>query len=93
MQSGSFNIKLKKINEGFFYFRGIETTEITSEKNSASISVNGKSVLGLFKNPVGENAFVYVSEKNASEIHATEINSVVTNLIEETSQITNNDKE
>ena len=65
LQSGSFNIKLKKINEGFIYFRGIETTEITPEKNSASISVNGKSVLGLFKNPVGENAFVYVSEKNA----------------------------
>ena len=30
-----------------------------------------------------------ISDKNASEIHANELNSVITNLIEESSKLTN----
>jgi hypothetical protein len=76
------------------------TKEISKQENPSSFDENrkiaqrGGNIAGNARKDLEkEIGHSVISEKNASEIHATEINSVVTNLIEETSQITNNDKE
>ena len=69
------------------------TKEISKQEDPSSFDENRKIAGNARKDLEKEIGHSVISEKNASEIHATEINSVVTNLMEETSQITNNDKE
>ena len=72
------------------------TKEISKQENPTSFDENkkiaqrggkiaGNARMGLEKE-IGHSV---ISDKNASEIHANELNSVVTNLIEESSKLTN----
>ena len=72
------------------------TKEISKQENPASFDENkkiaqrGGKIAGNarmeLEKEIGKSV---ISDKNASEIHANELNSVVTNLIEESSKLTN----
>lgn len=68
---GTFSIKLKKNKEGIFYARALEGAGITEENPGATLTINGKSVIGLFSDKDKESAFFYVPEsilKDGAEV-------------------------
>lgn len=75
------------------------TKEISKQENPTSFDENKK--IAQRGGKIAGNARIelekeighsVISDKNASEIHANELNSVVTNLIEESSKITNTEE-
>ncbi|MGI5069802.1 hypothetical protein HRO26_01430 [Treponema pectinovorum] len=65
LTSGNLQLALKKMIPGIFYFRAIETSEISEENPVSSASVNGKPILAIFSDLQQEKAFVYIPENLA----------------------------
>ena len=68
-QRGVLNLRLKKPRDGIFYPRGFEEQPVTGYQ-AANVTVNGKSVLGIFTVGAGEDAesaFFYIPEKRAQD--------------------------
>lgn len=66
---GIATMELKEFQEGFFYTNALEASPITEEEKKAKLSVNGKSVLGVFSvtsfvdgEEIEENAFYRISD-------------------------------
>ena len=60
---GVLSLRLKKFKDGLFYANGLETSPVTEEAPRTAITINGKSVLGLFTTGTGESensAFFYI---------------------------------
>ena len=67
---GALSIRLKKFKDGMFYASGIDSASVTTEEPRTSISVNGKSVLGVFTTGAGESensAFFYIPSQRAQD--------------------------
>lgn len=67
---GSLSLGLKKLKDGMFYANGVDAAGVSAEEPRASITVNGKSVLGVFTVGSGESentAFFYIPARLAQE--------------------------
>ena len=77
-RSGSLNLRLKKLGTGIFYARGLETLSVDPQNSAAPITVNGKSVLGIYTTGTGEDAksaFFYIPENLASDGANVKVNA------------------
>ncbi len=79
--SGVAKIRLKKFRDGVFYARALESLPVTEEKKQTELSINGKSVLGIFTTTVqGEDeeapsAFFYIPPSMVQENMSYVINA------------------
>ena len=69
-QNGVLNLRLKKPRDGIFYAKGLEASSVDATNQAAKVTVNGKSVLGIFKTGKEDDAtsaFFYIPENRAQD--------------------------
>lgn len=69
-EKGVLSLRLKKLKDGMFYANGVDSVDVTEDEPYAAITVNGKSVLGIFTTGAGESetsAFFYIPAQWATE--------------------------
>ncbi len=64
---GVSSIRLKKYREGLFSFNGAESSSINDQNPAGTVAINGRTVLGVFKNNEGETAFIMIPEKYSAD--------------------------
>ncbi|MCR5724145.1 MAG: hypothetical protein K6G80_03570, partial [Treponema sp.] len=75
---GTLSLRLKKFQDGIFYASGIDSAAVTEQERTARITVNGKSVLGIFTTGSGESdtsAFIYLPARLARENASLVVNA------------------
>lgn len=62
VENNTLNIRLKKYKDGMFYASGVEGSKISDEKPYSTLTINGKTALGVFK--ASEETFKKVRNKD-----------------------------
>lgn len=76
VSSGKLNIRLKKYEEGIFYFNALESSKVESAENPyADATVNGRPVLAIFSDKQDNMAFIYINENLAADSNILTVNA------------------
>jgi hypothetical protein len=72
--TGTFELSLKKMNQGTFFFNAMENVSVDEENQKARASVNGRPVLAVFTDKQGQSAFIFISEQLARDSKNLSVN-------------------
>ena len=66
-EKGSFRLNLRTPLDGLFYFNGGSGKSVTKEEPWTDVTVNGRTVLGIFTDKEGKSDFVMIPENSGKD--------------------------